>query len=83
VWEQACLEAKVEPIRLERIRHTGASIAYRATGDMKAVANRLGHNSVRILDTTYLRVDADAAREVADAIERPLGRTSRGFPADS
>ncbi len=56
IWETACLEAKVEPIRLEWLRHTGASIAYRATKDMKAVANRLGHTSVRMLDTTYVKV---------------------------
>jgi integrase len=83
LWDAACLEAKVEPIRLEWLRHTGASIAYRATHDMKAVANRLGHTSVRMLDTTYVKVYADAAREVADALGMPLPRTSRGLSADS
>jgi integrase len=83
VWETACAEAKIEPIRLEWLRHTGASIAYRATKDMKAVANRLGHTSVRMLDTTYVKVYSDAAREVADAIDGAVPRTSRGFSADS
>jgi integrase len=83
VWDAACRDAKVEPIRLEWLRHTGASIAYRATHDMKAVADRLRHTSVRMLDTTYVKVYADAAREVPDAIDRPVSRTSRGLSADS
>ena len=53
VWHAACAEANVGPIRSEWLRHTGASIAYQATHDMKAVANRLGHTAVRMLD--YLR----------------------------
>lgn len=83
VWNTACLEAEVEPTRLEWLRHSGASIGYRATKDMKAVANRLGHTSVRMLDTTYFKVYADAAREVADALDAVDLRTSRGLPADS
>jgi integrase len=83
VWNAACLEADVEPTRLEWLRHTGASIGYRATKDMKAVANRLGHTSVRMLDTTYVKVYADAAREVADALDALDFRTSRGLSADS
>jgi integrase len=63
IWDHACREASVEPIRLEWLRHTGASIAYRATGDMGAVANRLGHTSVRMMDTVYVKVYAEAARE--------------------
>ena len=73
----------MEPIRLEWLRHTGASIAYRATKDMKAVANRLGHTSVRMLDTTYVKVYPDAAREVADAIDGSVSSPLRGFNADS
>ena len=83
VWDAACRAAKVEPIQLEWFRHTGASIGYRATHDMKAAANRLGHTSVRMLDTTYVKVYADAARAVADALDEPVWRTSRGLSADS
>jgi integrase len=83
IWETACREADVDPIRLEWLRHTGASIAYRATGDMKAVANRLGHSSVRMLDSVYVKVYADAARDVADALDREPTRSWRGLHADS
>ena len=77
VWNQACADACVKPIRLEWLRHTGASIAYRETKDMKAVANRLGHTSVRMLDTVYLSVYADASRTVADALDDPAAGSVR------
>jgi integrase len=68
-WRRACERAKVPPIRLEWLRHTGASLAYAASHDIKAVANRLGHTSTRMLDTTYLAVYEDAGRDLADAID--------------
>ena len=37
---------------------------------MKAVAERLGHTSTRMMDTVYVEVYADASAEVADAIDR-------------
>ncbi|MEP6973256.1 MAG: site-specific integrase [Actinomycetota bacterium] len=87
IWRRACNAAGVEPIRLEWLRHTGASLAYAATHDLKATAERLGHTSTRMVDTTYVRLYEDATRDVADAIdalvERGLSRTSRGFSADS
>jgi integrase len=68
-WRRACERAQVPAIRLEWLRHTGASLAYAASHDLKAVANRLGHTSTRMLDTTYLAVYDDAGRELADAID--------------
>lgn len=37
---------------------------------MKAVAERLGHTSTRMMDTVYVGVYADASAKVADAIDR-------------
>jgi integrase len=37
---------------------------------MKAVAERLGHTSTRMMDTVYVEVYADASARVADAIDR-------------
>ncbi|MDP9329833.1 MAG: site-specific integrase [Actinomycetota bacterium] len=70
VWRDACAAAGVDPIRLEWLRHTGASLAYRATGDMKAVAERLGHTSTRMMDTVYVKLYPEVSRGVADAIDR-------------
>ncbi len=69
VWDAACTEAGVGHVRLEWLRHTGASLAYAASKDMKLVATRLGHTSTRMMDTVYVQLYAEASREVADAID--------------
>src|SRR6266545_5395733 len=78
-WRAACTAAKVPAIRLEWLRHTGASLAYAATGDLKAVARRLRHRDTRMVDRIYVRAYEEAGRETADAIDelaaRRLGRT--------
>lgn len=68
-WRRACERAKVPPIRLEWLRHTGASLAYAASHDLKGVSRRLGHTSTRMVDTTYLEVYQDTGRALADAID--------------
>jgi integrase len=77
-WRSACEAAKVPAIRLEWLRHTGASLAYAATGDLKAVARRLRHRDTRMVDRVYVRAYEEAGRETADAIDelatRRLGR---------
>jgi integrase len=56
-------------IRLEWVRHTGASLAYAATGDLKAVSRRLRHRDTRMVDRVYVRAYAEAGREKAEAID--------------
>jgi len=68
-WHAACKAAGVPHVRPEWLRHTGASLAYAASRDMKAVAERLGHTSTRMMDTTYVRLYADVGRQLADAID--------------
>jgi integrase len=68
-WRSACKAANVPAIRLEWLRHTGASLAYAATGDLKAVARRLRHRDTRMVDRIYVRAYAEAGRETADAID--------------
>jgi integrase len=70
VWDRACKAAGLEDVRPEWLRHTGASLAYAATRDMKAVAQRLGHTSTRMMDTVYVEIYADASARVAEAIDR-------------
>jgi integrase len=77
-WQSACTTAKVPVIRLEWLRHTGASLAYAATGDLKVVARRLRHRDTRMVDRIYIRAYEEAGRATADAIDelaaRRLGR---------
>jgi integrase len=65
-------------IRLEWLRHTWASLAYAATGDLKAVARRLRHRDTRMVDHIYVRAYEEGGRATADAIDelatRRLGR---------
>jgi integrase len=75
IWRDACAAAKVEPIRLEWLRHTGASIAYAATRDLKATAARLGHTNTRMVDDVYVRLYAETSRSVADAIDAAIEAT--------
>jgi integrase len=70
VWDRACKSAGLEGIRPEWLRHTGASLAYAATRDMKAVAERLGHTSTRMMDTVYVEVYANTSAMVAKQIDR-------------
>lgn len=78
VWHRACEAAGVPPIRLEWLRHTGASLAYAASRDLKAVAALLGHTSTRMVDTRYVELYEEAGRDLAEAIDalarKRLGR---------
>jgi integrase len=75
-WERACGAVGIEGVRPEWLRHTGASLAYAATRDMKAVAQRLGHTSTRMMDTVYVKLYADASVNVADAIDELVKRST-------
>lgn len=48
------------------LRHAGATAAYRATGDLRAVQDMLGHASLATTQR-YLHLDDDARRRVANA----------------
>ena len=81
VWNRACMSAGIEGVRPEWLRHSGASLAYLATKDMKAVAARLGHTSTRMTDDVYVGVYAEASRGVADAIDELVRRSGALPPA--
>ncbi|ESZ99797.1 site-specific recombinase XerC [Frankia sp. CcI6] len=55
------------PIRLHDLRHTAASLTYRATKDLKVVSELLGHSSVHFTGDVYTSVFADADRAAAKA----------------
>jgi integrase len=74
-WQRACVAAELDGMRVEWLRHSGASLAYLATRDLKAVAARLGHTSTRMADTVYVEPYAEASRAVADAIDDLVSRS--------
>ncbi|SBW27008.1 phage integrase [Candidatus Protofrankia californiensis] len=62
------------PIRLHDLRHTAASLTYRATRDLKLVSELLGHASIQFTSDVYTsifeEVDRDAAEAVANIVPR-------------
>jgi integrase len=77
VWTRALRDAGIDKhVRVGWLRHSGASLAYAATHDLKATAERLGHTSTRMVDTVYLKLYQDADRRVADAIDELLRASS-------
>jgi hypothetical protein len=70
VWARALRDAGLDKhVRVGWLRHSGASLAYAATHDLKATAERLGHTSTRMVDTVYVKLYQDADPRVADAID--------------
>jgi integrase len=70
VWARALRDAGLDKhVRVGWLRHSGASLAYAATHDLKATAERLGHTSTRMVDTVYVKLYQDADRRVVDAID--------------
>ncbi len=51
------------------LRHSGASLAYAASTDLKAVSRQLGHTSTRMVDGVYVKLYEAAGRSLADAID--------------
>jgi integrase len=69
-WFKALEEAGVNKHgRPGWLRHCPASLAYLAKGDLKLVAERLGHTSTRMVYGVYIPLYEDASRAVADAID--------------
>ena len=77
-WGKALVEAKItKQVRPGWLRHSGASLAYAASRDLKLVSKRLGHTSPRMVDSTYITLYEDASRAVADAIDELLRASGR------
>jgi len=70
VWLRALKAAGItEHVRPGWLPHSGASLAYDATKDLLATAQRLGHTSTRMVDSTYVELYAEVSRQIADAID--------------
>jgi len=65
------------PIRFHDLRHTAASLTYRATRDLKLVSELLGHSSIKITADVYTNIFADVDRAAAEAVAQLVPRTIR------
>ncbi|WP_052914955.1 site-specific integrase [Protofrankia coriariae] len=82
--ETALTFGPLPPIRLHDLRHTAASLTYRATRDLKLVSELLGHASIQftsdVYTTIFEEVDRDAAEAVADLVPRTHHTPLPGSP---
>jgi len=68
LFERACREAEVPPIRLHDLRHTMATTALRAGIHPKVVQERLGHSSIALTLDTYSHVTPTLQRAAAETL---------------
>lgn len=81
-WLKALAAANItKHVRPGWLRHSGASLAYAASHDIKLVSQRLGHTSTRMVDGIYLKLYDETGRKVAEAIDELL-RASRARETD-
>ena len=69
------------PIRLHDLRHAAASLAYRATRDLKMVSEPLGHSGLQITGDIYTLVFEEVDRDAAEAVARLVPRPTSGRPS--
>lgn len=67
-----CKEAEVSAISPHKIRHTAATLALGATGDLHAVQKMLGHAQISLTANLYGHGTAEAQRRVANALGKLL-----------
>lgn len=68
-----CKEAGVPTISPHKARHTAATLALGATGDLHAVQRMLGHAQISLTANLYGHGTAEAQRRVARALDELIG----------
>ncbi|GAC1569993.1 MAG: tyrosine-type recombinase/integrase [Candidatus Dormibacteria bacterium] len=74
-FDRLVRNADLPPIRLHDLRHTAASLTYRATRDLKVVSELLGHSGIQITGDIYTSVFEDVDREAAEAAAQLVPRS--------
>ncbi len=81
VFDRLVARNELPPIRLHDLRHTAASLTYRATRDLKVVSELLGHSGIQITGDIYTSVFEDVDREAAEAAASLVPRSAAGRAA--
>lgn len=68
-WAKALTEANIENFRFHDLRHTAATRAQRAVGNLKTVQRMLGHKDIRTT-LRYIRSDVTDVRTAMEAVEK-------------
>jgi integrase len=67
--KELCREAKVPIISPHKARHTAATLALGATGELHTVQKMLGHAQVSLTANLYGHGTAEAQKRVANVLE--------------
>ena len=67
---ELCIAANVKVISPHKARHTAATLAHAATGDIHAVQKLLGHSQVSLTADLYGHSSSIAQKRVANALEQ-------------
>jgi integrase len=68
-WADALAAAKIEDFRFHDLRHTAATRAQRAVGNLKTVQRMLGHKDIKTT-LRYVRSDVADVRAAMEAVEK-------------
>ncbi|WP_242606010.1 tyrosine-type recombinase/integrase [Frankia sp. Cppng1_Ct_nod] len=68
-------------MRLHDLRHTAASLTYRATRDLKLVSELLGHASIQFTSDVYTSIFEEVDRDAAKAVATIVPRAHRPVPS--
>lgn len=72
--KELCRLAGVPEVSAHKLRHTAATLALAATGDIHGVQKMLGHRQVALTANLYGHATAETLRPLADAVSRTLRR---------
>ena len=70
--KRVCRAAGVPEVSPHKLRHTAATLAVYATGDMHAVQKMLGHSQQSLTTDLYGHATAETLRPIADALGKLL-----------
>jgi integrase len=80
---ELCAEAGVKVISPHKTRHTAATLAHAATGDIHAVQKLLGHSQVSLTSDLYGHSSMEAQKRVSNALEKLIGQGGSNAEKDS
>jgi integrase len=73
-WHALCQRAGLPHLRLHDLRHGYTTLALRRGARIADLAEHLGHSSPTITSAIYAHAQADAGREMADAVSELLDK---------
>jgi integrase len=68
IWQPACVEAEVAPLRIHDLRHTCASLAIAPGADVLVLQRMLGHASAAMTLDRYSHLMPGQAESVAQRL---------------